>query len=199
MDDTPTDVTVNLVREAQKAMEGDFRAFEQLVELHTNQVLSNCRHLTRNPAVAEELAQDVFLKAYFGLRGFEGRSTFKHWLQRIKVNHCLNFLKGEAGRSHINIDDPTLAEEPELRVAPVADRSSENQSEQKLIVSILDSMSDNLRIPLIMCDMDELSYEEIATTLEISLSATKMRITRAREQFRGRYQQAIGTAGGKGI
>ena len=68
------------------------------------------------------------------------------------------------------------------------DRSEERFSEQQIIHRVLDAMPDKLRIPLVLRDMDELSYEEVATKLGIGLSAAKMRIKRAREWFRDQYE-----------
>lgn len=190
----------DLVRQARQAPEGDLRAFEQLVQRYQGRMVANCRHITRDPNNAEDLAQEVIVKAYFGLGRFEGKSSFRHWLQRIKINHCLNHLRRQEGRTHVDIEDPETAESEHLQVPAVAQRQAESHSERQQIAKILDSMSETLRVPLILCDMDELSYEEVAQTLGISLSATKMRIKRAREEFRSRYeaQQTPGAeAGGK--
>ena len=92
-DDPLKDQDEDLVRAARDAREGDLQAFEQLVDRHRKRILADCRYLTRDENNSEDLAQEVFVKAFFGLRNFEGRSSFRHWLQRIKVNHCLNHLK----------------------------------------------------------------------------------------------------------
>jgi RNA polymerase sigma-70 factor (ECF subfamily) len=76
-----------------------------------------------------------------------------------------------------------------LQVPVTAEKLAGVISEKQLISTVLDSMSSTLRIPLLLSDMDELSYEEIARFLGISLSATKMRIKRAREEFRERYKK----------
>ena len=86
-----------LVEQARRAPEGDLRAFEKLVLIHQRRVVANCRYITRDPNNAEDLAQEVLVKAFFGLGGFEGRSSFGGWLQRIKINHCLNHLKNRSG------------------------------------------------------------------------------------------------------
>ena len=91
-----TDSDEELLKEARKAPEGDLRAFEQLVLRHQRRVVANCRNITRDPNNAEDLAQEVLVKAFFGLHLFEGRSSFAGWLQRIKINHCLNHLKKQA-------------------------------------------------------------------------------------------------------
>src|ERR1017187_6010513 len=93
-----------LLREARKAPEGDLRAFEKLVLRYQRRVVANCRYITRDQNNAEDLAQEVLVKAFFGLRGFEGRSSFAGWLQRIKINHCLDHLKKQTSRSFVGIE-----------------------------------------------------------------------------------------------
>ena len=176
-----------LVRKAREALEGDLRPFEQLVLRYERRMVANCRYITHDPNEAEDLAQEVMVKAFYGLRSFEGRSTFRHWLQRIKVNHCLNHLKKQEGRSYIGVDEPEAGGFDQLRVQATAEHQAEVIGERELIARILNSMTETLRIPLVLCDMDELSYEEVAKVLGVSLSAVKMRIKRAREDFRSRY------------
>jgi len=183
----------DLLQKARRAPEGDLRAFEQLVEKYQRRIVANCRYITRDPNNAEDLAQEVLTKAFFGLRRFEGRSSFRHWLQQIKINHCLNFVKKQEGRAYVGIEEPEVDEFDQLKVPATAHQEVESLSNRERITKILDSMSKTLRIPLILCDMDELSYEEVAQTLGISLSAAKMRIKRAREEFKTRYgrQEAV--------
>jgi RNA polymerase sigma-70 factor (ECF subfamily) len=178
-----------LLQQAREAPEGDLRAFEKLVLRYQRRVVANCRYITRDPNNAEDLAQEVLVKAFFGLRGFEGRSTFGSWLQRIKINHCLNYLKKQAGRSYVGVEERDVEEFDQLKVHATAEQQANAISDRQLISQVLDSMSDTLRIPLVLCDMDELSYEEVAQSLRISLSAAKMRIKRAREEFRERYEK----------
>jgi RNA polymerase sigma-70 factor (ECF subfamily) len=179
-----------LLREARQAPEGDLRAFEQLVLRYQRRVVANCRYITREPNNAEDLAQEVLVKAYFGLHGFEGKSSsFVDWLQRIKIAHCLRHLKKQAGRSYVGIEEADVNEFDQLKVRVTAETMAEQISDHQLIGRVLDSIPSTLRIPLLLCDMDELSYEEVARFLGLSLSATKMRIKRGREVFRERYQK----------
>ena len=177
-----------LVGAARAAPGGDFRAFEQLIQLHRRRILADCRYLARDINNSEDLAQEVFVKAYFAMRGFEGRSSFRHWLQRIKVHHCLNHLKKRDGKESFAAADESVQHLEAMQVPPVADARLEADEERRKIQEILAAMPDTLRIPLIMCDMDELSYEEIAASLGTGLSAVKMRIKRAREHIRDRCQ-----------
>lgn len=190
-----------LVAQALSAPEGDVRAFEKLVLRYQKRVVANCRGITRDANNAEDLAQEVLVKAFFGLRGLERKSSFGRWLQRIKINHCLNYLKQHTGRSFVDVEDPETDEFDELKVKVTAERLAEAISDRRAISVVLESMPSTLRIPLVLCDMDELSYEEVSQSLGIGLSATKMRIKRAREEFRARYAkvQSMGAAaaGGK--
>src|SRR5271156_3390500 len=110
-----------LLQQARKAPEGDLRAFERLVLLYQKRVVANCRYITRDPNNAEDLAQEVLVKAFFGLRGFERKSSFAHWLQRIKINHCLNHLKKHKGRTFVDVGDPDVDEFEELQVKVTAE------------------------------------------------------------------------------
>lgn len=187
-DEAETGPDEALVRRAQGATEGDTRAFEELVERHRDPVVANCRFLTRSPADAEDLAQEVFVKAFFGLRGFEGKSRFSTWVQRIKINHCLNFLEKRNGARFVELDEPNAAERPELTNEETPERGMMEDDERQRIVAVLEALPDTLRVPLVMSDMDHLSYQEIADELGLGLSAVKMRIKRGREAFRARYE-----------
>jgi RNA polymerase sigma-70 factor, ECF subfamily len=183
-----SDPDEELLQEARKAPEGDLRAFEQLVRRYQSRVVANCRYITRDQNNAEDLAQEVLVKVFFGLRGFEGRSSFAGWLKRIKINHCLDHLKKQTPRSFVGIEEQHVHEFDQLKDLATADKLAESISDQQLISEVLDSLPSILRIPLVLSDMDGLSNEEVAKSLGIGLSATKMRIKRAREVFRDRYK-----------
>lgn len=192
-----TNSDAELVARAINAAEGDFRAFEKLVLRYQKRVVANCRSITQDPNNAEDLAQEILVKAFFGLRKFENRSSFGHWLKRIKINHCLNHLKKNS-QSFVTVGEANTAEFDELKVKVSAEELASALGEKKLISIVLESLPETLRVPLVLCDMDELSYEEVAQTLGIGLSATKMRIKRARHEFRTRYEKAQSMSGSAG-
>jgi RNA polymerase sigma-70 factor (ECF subfamily) len=165
----------------------DPRPFEALVKRHQNFVLANCRVLSRSDADAEDLAQEVFVKAYFALPRFEQRARFRTWLRTIKVNHCMNYLRKRRGASFMDLDELETEHEAAVATAPDAEVAIESYDERTRILRVLDGMTDTLRVPLMLRDADGLSYEEIAGQLNVSLSAVKMRIKRGREQFRQRW------------
>lgn len=179
-----------LVKDSLEAPQGDFRAFDQLVARHQSMVRTNCRYISGNEEDALDLAQEVFVKAFFNLRSFQGKSLFSTWVKRIKVNHCLNHLRRNKGRIQVDIEDPGLAADSRLHDNRQASSGAENRERGEMISRTLDSMNENLRVPLIMRDMDGLSYQEIADRLGVGLSAVKMRINRARQEFRAKYKEA---------
>jgi RNA polymerase sigma-70 factor, ECF subfamily len=181
-----------LVRAAQAAPKGDLRAFERLMTRYQKQVVANCRYITRDPNNAEDLAQEVFVKAFFGLHNLDGSSSFVIWLQRLKITHCLAHIEKDADPSFVRIEDSEEEDCEHLQVQPAAQHLTGANGDNLIggaIGAVLDSMPSTLRIPLLLCDMDGLPYEEVARCLGIGLSATKMRIKRGRQFFRERYQR----------
>ena len=168
----------------------DLRAFEELVRRHQAGVVANCRYLSGSAADAEDLAQEVFVKAFFGIQRFEGRAQFRTWIRRVKTNHCLNHLKRRK-LTTIDVDAVSPGVSEALQTEAAAERELTRQDIRMRIDDVLRRMTETLRIPLVLRDMDELSYQEIADELGIGLSAVKMRIKRGREEFRRLYEDDI--------
>ncbi len=176
-----------LLTRVRGAGEGDLRPFEELVRRYQQKVSTNCRFLSGSPDDAEDLAQEVFMKVFFGLAGFEGRSSFETWVQRIKSNHCINFVKKKRLNT-VALDAPGV--EGASGVAPKAERRLDMVDTRERVGAVLLMMTETLRIPLVLRDMDGLAYEEIGEELGIGLSAVKMRIKRGREEFRRLFSEA---------
>lgn len=179
----PDDPDAALVARARSAPPGDTRAFDDLVARHRGRVVANCRYLTSGDD-AEDLAQEVLVKAYFALRKYEQRSKFSTWLYRIKVNHCLNHRRSERRRAgDMTLDDAPPSADA-LTVAAEADLALDRAADAARVRAAVAGLSETLRVPLVMRELDEMSYEEIAAALGLSLPAVKMRILRARQALR---------------
>ena len=185
----------DLVELIRSSPTDDLREFDALALRHKRQVRANCRYLTRSEADADDLAQEVFLKSYLGLAKFEGRSTFRTWLYTIKTRHCLDFLKKGGGRVFVELDDAVVSSPPELSVPAAAEDSLLAKADQRRIGLVLDQLPEALRVPLLLRDLDGLAYQDIADELGLSLSAVKMRIMRARRQFREIFESGTNDAG----
>jgi RNA polymerase sigma-70 factor (ECF subfamily) len=181
-----------IVERIRSSDRSDLRGFDELMKRHGPRVAANCRHLTGSATDAEDLTQEVFVKVFFGLHRFEKRGAFGAWIQRIKVNHCLNHLKKGKGRDFMDIDDPVASSHEAMRSPPRAAGVVESWDERAAVKEVLDRIVDTLRIPLVMRDVDGFTYQEIADHLNVGLSAVKMRIKRGREEFRRLYLEATG-------
>lgn len=184
--DIPDDELLALARDSPGA---DTRAFETLVKRYQSKVLTNCRYLSGSVSDAEDLAQEVFVKVYFGLAGFEGRSSFETWIQRIKSNHCINFVRKKRLRM---VDLEPQVVEQAASTPPKAEVALERADTRSRVGKALLALNETLRIPLVLRDMDDMPYDEIAQQLGIGLSAVKMRIKRGREEFRRAFEDEDG-------
>ncbi len=184
----PDEALIELVKEAA---EGDTRPFEALVRRYEAKVMTNCRYLSGSIHDAEDLAQEVFVKVYFGLAGFEGRSSFETWVQRIKSNHCINFVKKKKLQT---VDVAAEVVENAASHAPEVEKQMAREESRARIGEVLLRMNETLRIPLVLRDMDGMSYEEVGEQLGIGLSAVKMRIKRGRQEFRRLFDEGIDSA-----
>ncbi len=164
---------------------------------HAGRIRANCRYLVGVEAEADDLAQEAFISAYFALKGFSGRSSFGTWLGRIKVNRCLNHLKVRRRRVFVDIEDVSVVGQ-DLRTGP-GESSTLDDGDRRRIDAILLEMPETLRVPLILRDMDGLSYQEITEVLDIGLSAVKMRIKRAREAFRTAWAGTVEATDSHGV
>jgi RNA polymerase sigma factor (sigma-70 family) len=130
-----------------------------------DRVPTNCRCITRSPDDAPDLAQDVFIKLFHGLSCFEGRAPVSTWIYRVKVNHCLNYLRKLGGPVHVSTDDEERVN-PEtqaaLSVEPAAERRADRKDTQRRILDVLDALPETLRLPLVMREIDQMAYQEIA-------------------------------------
>ena len=168
------------------AQKGDQEAFAALVRLYEKRVLALTRRMCRNPADAEEAAQEAFLAAWQGLPFFRGDASFSTWLYRLASNACVDLLRRE-GR-HQAAAGPSLDdEEAPLDVAdgtPGPQEAAERRELREQIEEGLRALTPEHRQVLLLREMHQLSYDEIADTLELDVGTVKSRISRGRRQLR---------------
>jgi RNA polymerase sigma-70 factor (ECF subfamily) len=186
----PTDDEQRLVARAQA---GDVRAFEALVRRYERWVFTLTLRMLGDRAEAEDLAQEVFLKAYRGLAGFRGDSRFSTWLYAIASRHCLTALAGRAraggpsGRvGSRGGDDPRDPVERIADQAPRADVLLERQDMAHLVQAELRKLSEDHRLILVLRDIQGLAYTDIAQMLGLELGTVRSRLHRARMDLKAR-------------
>ncbi len=165
-------------------------AFSELVRRHERYVFNLCRRYLGTEEEAEDVTQDVFMRVFHALPKFEGRAQFKTWLYRIAMNQCHSAVEkrkhfvrdtddGDGGSlfDHLLVDEHTPQDAYSL--------TEEQDCVQKTLGEMRPAESEILNLRF----MGELSLEEIASTLDSKLSATKMRFYRAMEQFKKLYEK----------
>jgi RNA polymerase sigma-70 factor (ECF subfamily) len=179
---------------------GDAAAFEDIVRAHQDRIYNLCRYLLRNEADAQDAAQDVFLKAFKGLKDFRPEASLYTWLYRIAVNTCIDRQRKPFFRSFFRESGSGTGADAgllELRSdEPSPERLVESRQISQQIQSALKRLSPKLRAAIVLKEIEGLSYEEIGGVLEISLGTVKSRISRAREELQeilktGREQNRI--------
>jgi len=173
-------------RLVEETLAGNQLSFQLLVERYSDRLFSLARHYTRNPVEIEDVVQESFLKAFRRLDSFHHQSSFYTWIYRITTNTILDFLK-RRGRSPIQaVEDPEVLErsEPIDGFAPSADMEREEVAE--LTRKVLAELPDIFRTVLIMRELEERPYQEIADMLGISIGTVESRLFRARARFRDR-------------
>jgi RNA polymerase sigma-70 factor (ECF subfamily) len=172
-----------------QAKAGDQNAFAELVNRYERKVYRLAKNITRNDEDAEDVLQDAFLKAYTHLDNFKGDSKFYTWIVRIAVNEALMRLRKRKTDRSVPLDEPVeLGEETVTREIAVWDDNPEQRYSQEEWRRILDEAVDTLkpdfRTVFVLRDIEEMSTEETAETLGISVPAVKSRLLRARLALR---------------
>jgi len=171
----------------RRVLDGDGNAFEALVAAYEKNVYNLALRMTGNAQDAEDMAQEAFVKAYTSLPGFRGDSKFSVWLYRIVSNVCLDFLRRQNRRpaSSLSLEDED-GEESQMDI-PDESQSPEQLLERSLTQEAvqrgLQSLSAEQRQILLLREIQGLSYEEIAETLDLEAGTVKSRIFRARKKL----------------
>lgn len=172
-----------------RAKAGDAGAFAELVNHYDRRVFRMAKQITQNEEDAEDVLQETFLKAYSHLDDFQGNSKFYTWLVRIAVNEALMKLRKRRSDKTVPLDEPIdTGEDVVAREIAVWDENPEDTYSQQELGKILDDAVQSLkpayRTVFILRDIEEMSIEETAEALNLSISAVKSRLLRARLQLR---------------
>jgi RNA polymerase sigma-70 factor (ECF subfamily) len=172
-----------------KAREGDAEAFNGLVNQYERKIFRLAKHITQSDEDAEDVLQEAFLKAYEHLPDFQGQSKFYTWIVRIAVNEALMKLRKRKSDRTVPLDEPLdTGEDTVVREIAVWDDDPEQRYSREELAGILDEAVQSLRpafrTVFVLRDIEEMSTEETADALGISVPAVKSRLLRARLQLR---------------
>ena len=180
MGETETDQ--QLVERVQR---GDSRAFDLLVRKYQHKIVSVIGRYVSDWSEAQDVSQEAFLRAYRAIQAFRGDSAFYTWMYRIAINTAKNYLVSQGRRpptDDIPIDDAVI-HEGSLRLRDMAtpEREMMRQEIEQTVFSTVEALPEELRVAITLREVDGLSYEEIAETMNCPIGTVRSRIFRARE------------------
>lgn len=169
-----------------QARGGDIRAFEGIYRATSCFVYNVALRVTNNREGAEEVTQDVFLKIHKNLKKFQFKASFKTWVYRITVNTAINMSKHRSKEK-----SRTIEYDDTIRINMTEKRMNKAENEEE-IASLLNMLNPDQRTCVILRNLEGLSYEEIAETLNTNINTVRTRLKRAREKLLVHFQERGG-------
>lgn len=161
----------------EKLRKKDKQAFEQLVRENQNKIYAVCLNMMKNTHDAQDAAQETFIKAYSAIGGFRGDSSVLTWLTKIAVRCCLDMLRKRKETVDIETEFDLASEE-------TTESISERNRTAALVRKAVAELPKDMRIVIVLRDIEGLPYEEIGKILKMTEGTVKSRIFRAREKLR---------------
>ena len=186
----------------ERAQGGDQKAFDQLVSKYQRKLERLLSRYVRDAAEVEDVAQEAFIKAYRALPGFRGDSAFYTWLYRIGINTAKNYLVAQGRRAPTStgfdaeeaegFDDAAL-----LRDINTPESLLMTKQIGETVNAAMAALPEELRRAIMLREIDGLSYEEIAATMDCPIGTVRSRIVRAREAISAQLKPLLDTAKNK--
>jgi len=181
-----------------RALEGELPAFEKLVSRYQNKILGYSARMLNDHEEAEDVAQEVFIKAHRSLHSFRGDASFSTWIYRIATNLCIDRIRAKKRRPQqaYSLDEPFDKEE-DKGGREIADfsgepgRALEREELRRRVREVMAEMPEKMRTILIMCDMQGMAYEEIAKVLDCPIGTVKSRLFHARADLGRRLRPYV--------
>ncbi len=168
----------------RRAAQGDASAFSELLGAHEQKMYAVCYRMCSNEYDAQDCLQEAMLRAYKALPRFKGESAFATWLYRIAMNTCLDALRRKKSQASTSLDSllsegwspQSNSESPDEHVI----RSERN----RVLHAAIAELPEEMRAAIVLRDVHEMSYDEIAEILNVNIGTVKSRISRGREKLR---------------
>ncbi len=163
----------------QRVLQGDTEAFATIVRRHGSSLTALCAHVTGSAHLGEELAQESLARAYSRLGSWRGDCAFRHWLRRIAVNCCRDYLKAGA-----RAEKPTQFFDEELVSLETPESETDNKRTIAALNLAIQELPTKYREAFVLFHVENLDYEQIKEITGISVGALKVRVHRARHLLR---------------
>jgi RNA polymerase sigma-70 factor (ECF subfamily) len=167
-------------------LKGDAASFEPLVQKYSPRVFATARRYARRESEVEDIAQEVWLKAFGKLKSFRGEAPFEHWLMRMTVRTCYDFLRGHQRNRESSFSELTEPESDWLdRFVAAPETASDDADAAKLLVErVMEKLSPPARLVITLLEIEDRTVKEIAELTGWSVPLVKVRAFRARAEMR---------------
>jgi RNA polymerase sigma-70 factor (ECF subfamily) len=169
----------------ERVQKGDKRAFDMLIMKYQHRIVSLVSRYVADTAEAQDVAQEAFIKAFRAIGRFRGDSAFYTWLYRIAINTAKNWIVAKNRRPPTSDIDAADAEQYDissrLKDAGTPENELLREEIERTVFETISALPEDLRTAIMLREMDGMSYEEIATTMECPIGTVRSRIFRARE------------------
>ncbi len=176
----------------QRAQGGDARAFEALVLKYQEKIFRLIQRLLSNPEAVEDLAQEVFIKAYRSLSTFRGGSSFYTWVYKIALNTCRNHYRGLGRHPEGAVLEGESATESLLEKGASPEAEVFRAEFWETVRCSLRELPHEQREAVVFCDLEGLSYEEISSVIGIPVGTVRSRLFRGRKSLQGKLAGYLG-------
>ncbi|HZM04153.1 MAG TPA: RNA polymerase sigma factor [Candidatus Saccharimonadales bacterium] len=167
-------------------LNGDSASFEPLIKKYQPRVFATARRYARRESEVEDIVQEVFIKAFRKLPGFRGDAPFEHWLMRLAVRTCYDFLRGHQRNRETAFSELTEPETDWLErvVVQPGDEAENAEAARQLVDKILSRLSPPARMVITLLEIEDRTVKEIAVLTGWSVALVKVRAFRARAEMR---------------
>ena len=180
-----------------KSQDGNEEAYGVLVEKYKTKVFNMAYSLTLNREVADDLAQEVFIKSYYALPKFKGKAAFSTWLHQITVNHTRDYLRKSSRMRQVPFEETKTEHSTYENEVEKREREEELAQRKKIVHETIATLPAKYRIILSLRDIQGLSYEEISRVLNISSGTVDSRLHRARKMLKKKIAPFLKKEGGQ--
>jgi RNA polymerase sigma-70 factor (ECF subfamily) len=180
----------------ERVQKGDKKAFDLLIQKYQHRIVSLVSRYVSDSSEAQDVAQEAFIKAYRAIGRFRGDSAFYTWLYRISINTAKNWIVAKNRRPPSSDIDAADAEQyamsSRLKETSTPENELLREEIERTVYDTIASLPEDLRTAIMLREMDGMSYEEIATTMECPIGTVRSRIFRAREAIDEKLKPLIG-------
>jgi RNA polymerase sigma-70 factor (ECF subfamily) len=170
----------------EKVLDGDSQAFEMLILKYQSKLFATSMNVVKNRELAEDIVQEAFMKGFMKLDSLKNREQFYPWLKRIALNIALNHFEKEKRVMDVETEDDETSFFENIGSGESPEELTLKEELHRYVRNYVDSLPDKLRVVIVLREVEDMSYEEIAEMMNIPLGTVRSRLFNARQIIKDR-------------